>query len=378
MAAARAFCPRCGDPVDPDETLGRPDVDRAREADLCRDCYFDTLELVEVPDRLTVRLCTSCGAVYRDNGWVDTDDESEVDLAIDAVWDALRIHRAARQVAWEVEPEVRDPNTIAIETTVRAVVHDRPVEERHEVAVSIARETCPRCGKLAGNSYAGTVQIRGTDRVPDAHERDRALTIADEVVTASTESGDREAFVSEVIDRPEGVDIRVSTTKLGAKIADRVTAEFGGSYTTSETLVTEDGDGRGVYRVTYAVRLPRFRAGEIVDPGEDGPVLVRSGIERLTGRRLATGESVELPADDPDIERVGSAEDAVETTVVAVTDARAVQVLHPETQRTETIPRPADVTVDDETVHVVTTADGLYVVPEPERRREEPYAEQRG
>lgn len=364
MAAARRFCPRCGDAVDSDETLGRPDVDRAREAELCRDCYFDTLELVDVPDRLTVRICTSCGAVHRDGEWVDVDADSEIDLAIDAVWEALGVHRAARRVAWEVEPGPRDPNTIELGITVRATVHDRPVEEDHTVTVRIARETCSRCGKLSGKSYAGTVQIRGTDRIPDADERDRALTIADEVVAAATEDGDRNAFVSEVIDRPEGVDIRVSTTKLGARIAERVIAECGGSYTTSETLVTEDGDGRGVYRVTYAVRLPRFRPGEIIDPRDDeGPVLVRSVSGNLKGRRLATGESVELTDQAPDAERLADLDDATETTLVAVTDARSLQVLDPETHRTETVARPADVATDGDTVPVVKTPAGLYVLP---------------
>jgi len=132
--------------------------------------------------------------------------------------------------------------------------------------------------------------------------------------------------------------------------------------------VTEDGDGNEVYRVTFAVRLPRYRAGEVIDPEDgDGPVLVRSVRGNLKGTRLATGEDYEASfeeGDAPDARRLGTREDAAETTVVAVEDENAVQVLDPETYAAETIPRPDYFDTDADEVPVIKSRVGLHVLPE--------------
>lgn len=363
MAAARTFCPRCGASVSPEDALGRPDADRAREPELCRDCYFAAFDLVETASELRVRTCTGCGAVHRDGSWETPETDDELDLAIDAVAEGLRVHRDAREVSWTVEPDRQDQNSLVLACTVRGVVHERPVTETHEVTVGFDRETCQRCGRMAGKSYAATVQVRASERVATAAERDRALDLAQAVVTEAARTGDRDAFVSKVVDRPEGVDIRVSTTKLGARIADRITAVCGGKYDASETLITEDGDGRGVYRVTYAVRLPRFPRGTIIDAG-DGPVVISGVSDHVTGRDLATGDRMTIDdVTDADLEKVGDVAEATETTVVAVTDEHSVQVLDPATHRTVTVPRPPDMSIDGDTVLAVSLGSGVYLVP---------------
>ncbi|WP_269814493.1 NMD3-related protein, partial [Halorussus litoreus] len=182
-------------------------------------------------------------------------------------------------------------------------------------------------------------------------------------------TGDRNAFVTEISRTDDGVNVKVSTTNIGKKIAAKLIEEFGGSYSDSETLVTEDEDGEEVYRVTYAVRLPPYSPGEIIDlHGDDGgPVLVRSVRGNLKGTRLTTGEDYEAgfeEGDAPDARRLGHVEDAEETTLVTVEDERAVQVLDPETYRSKTVARPDYMDPDAESVPVLKSRAGLHVVPE--------------
>jgi nonsense-mediated mRNA decay protein 3 len=181
------------------------------------------------------------------------------------------------------------------------------------------------------------------------------------------ETGDRDAFVTEVSETDDGVNIKVSTTNIGKKIASKMVEEFGGRFSDSETLVTEDEDGEEVYRVTFAVHLPPYSPGEVIDLEDDeGPVLVRSVRGNLKGTRLTTGEHYEArfeEGDAPDARRLGDLEDAEETTLVAVEDEHAVQVLDPETYRAETISRPDYMDPDAETVSVLKSRAGLHVVP---------------
>ena len=362
MSRSEEFCPRCGEAVD-----GRATGPTSRDRALCDDCYLEEYDLVDAPDRVEVQVCAQCGAIRRGNRWVDVGAQDYTDIAIEEVREALGVHVDAADVSWQVTPEQVDETTIRMHCQFTGALRDRPLAEDVVVPVKIGRGTCKRCGRIAGGSYASVVQVRANDREPDAHERERAAEIAHDLVATQEEKGDREAFVTEVADVEGGLDIRLSTTQLGEQVARRLVREFGGSYTDEETLVTEDEDGNPVYRVAYAVRLPPYRPGEIIDPEDgDGPVLVRNAHERLTGTRLHSDEDYEAPfgdGDAPDARRLGQREDARETTVVAVEDDHAVQVLDPETYEAVTVTRPPHVEPDDEAVLVIRAAGTVHILP---------------
>ena len=366
-AESREFCPRCGDPV-PERSEPLPGAPRDRDEALCDACYFEDFDLVDAPDRIEVRVCAQCGAVHRGNRWVDVGARDYTDVAIEEVSEALGVHVRAHDVTWGVEPEQVDQNTIRMHCRFSGVVRGTYVEEEVVVPVKISRETCQRCGRIAGGYYASVVQVRGTERDPTPEEERRAVEIAETMVADREADGDREAFVTEVNDTPDGTDIKLSTNQLGQAVSNRIVREFGGSAESYPTLVTEDGDGNEVYRVTYAVRLPKYRPGDIIDPEDgDGPVLVRSVRGNLKGTRLATGDPYEArfeEGDTPDAVELGSADDAVETTVVAVEDEHAVQVLDPETYESKTVPRPDYFDPDAETVRVLKSRAGLHVLPD--------------
>ncbi len=372
MSRSGAFCPRCGTAIvsdgdaaaDDDTETGRPSPDDT----LCADCYFDEFDLVDAPDRVEITVCARCGAVERGNRWVDVGAEDYTEVAVDAVSEALGVHVEATDVAWEVAPEQVDATTIRMHCTFSGEVEGTPVSTEVTVPVRIGRGTCTRCGRIAGGSYASIVQVRATgDRVPGDDETDRATELAHEVVAEMEATGDRDAFVTEVNEMPEGLNIKVSTNKIGMKVARRLVDELGGSFTDSETLVTEDSDGNEVYRVTYAVRLPAFRPGEVIDPEDgDGPVLVRSVQGNLKGVRLASGERYEANFEDgdaPDALRLGEHDEAEPTTLVAIEDANAVQILDPETYEAKTVPRPDYLDPDAAEVPVLKSRAGLHVVP---------------
>ncbi|WP_158058342.1 60S ribosomal export protein NMD3 [Halorussus halophilus] len=377
---ARGFCPECGDSleVDPAERTPLPDAvgQRGKAQKLCDACYFDRFDLVDAPEEIQVQVCARCGALYRGNRWVDVDADDYTDIAIEEVSGALGIHLDAHDVAWQVDPEQVDQNNIRMHCYFSGVVRGTAVEEEVVVPVKISRQTCQRCGRIAGDYYASIVQVRAVDRDPTPEEVERADVIAHDIVAEMEATGDRDAFVTESKETDDGIDIKVSTSNIGKKIAAKMVEEFGGSYSDSETLVTEDEDGNEVYRVTYAVRLPPYAPGEIIDLRDDdgGPVLVKSVRGNLKGRRLTTGEQYEATyeeGDAPDARRLGFVDEAEETTVVTVEDEHAVQVLDPETYRSKTIARPEYMDADADTVPVFKSRAGLHVVPEDAAEMEE-------
>ncbi len=370
MTDSGLFCPRCGAAVegDPDDRPLPPGASRRerRERTLCDACYLEGFDLVDAPESVDVRVCARCGAVNRGERWVDVGATDYTDVAVEAATESLGVHVDADDVSWSVAAEQVDPSTVRVHATFEGTVRGTAVEESVTVPVTISRETCPRCGRIAGDYYAGTVQVRAAGREPTREETDRAAELAHELVADQAGTGDREAFVTEIAPVEGGTDVKLSTNRLGEQLARRLVDEFGGTYDSAETLVTEDADGNPVYRVAFAVRLPRFAAGDVVDPGDGGgPVLVEGVHDNVRGRRLATGEAFEAPADDlADATTIGTAGDAAETALVAVEDEHAVQVLDPETYRATTVPRPSYLDPDADTVRVIKHREGLHVLPD--------------
>jgi nonsense-mediated mRNA decay protein 3 len=366
MSRSGEFCPRCGETIEREASL---DVD-GPDAALCDDCYLDEYDLVDAPERIQVRVCSRCGAVHRGNRWVDVGAEDYTDIAVEEVTEALSVHVAADSISWQVAPEQVDPNTIRMHCQFSGVLRGTPVAEDVTVPVKISRETCTRCGKIAGGSYAATVQIRARERTPSDEELDKAVEIAEAYVADREDRGDRNAYITEINDADEGKNIKVSTSQLGRAIAERIVRQLGGTVDESRRLITEDEDGERVYRMAYAARLPAYRPGEVIDPDdEEGPVLVSSVQGNLKGTRLTTGEQYEAPFEDgeaPDADRLGWREDAEQTTLVTVEDERAVQVLDPETFESKTVAKPSYMDANADEVPVLKSRAGLHVLPDDE------------
>ncbi|MES3518380.1 MAG: NMD3-related protein [Natronomonas sp.] len=360
------FCPRCGETIDrpPDVDVG---VGGEGDEGLCDGCYFELFDLVDAPERVEVRVCSRCGAVHRGNRWVDVGAQDYTDIAIDETAEALGVHVEADEVEWGVDPEQVDQNTIRMHCSFSGLVRGTAVTETVTVPVYIARQTCDRCGRIAGDYYAAIVQVRGTDRTPTGAECDRAVEIAESYIATREQKGDRNAFITSIEETKDGVDMKISATQMGEAIAHRIVREFGGSVSEAPTLVTEDEDGNEMYRVTFTARLPPYVPGDVIDLDDgDGPVLVRSARGNLKGVRLETGERYEAEFEEgiaPEARKLGDRSDFVSTTLVSVTDERAVQVLDPETFESKTIPRPTFLDTDGDEVRVIKTRAGLHAVP---------------
>ncbi len=370
------FCPRCGDEIDRPPEIDLPGGPRDPDAVLCDSCYFDSFDLVDAPDRIEIRVCSQCGALERGKRWVDVGARDYTDVAVDETADRLAVHVEASDVEWGVDPEQVDQNTIRMHCRFTGRVRGTAVAESVTVPVYIARQTCDRCGRIAGDYYASIVQVRGTDRTPTAEENDRAVEIAESYIADREATGDRNAFITETKRTDDGVDMKISTNQMGQGIAKRIVAELGGSVSNAPTLVTEDGDGNEVYRVTFTVRLPPYTPGDVIDLDDgDGPVLVTSAHGNLKGRRLATGEQYEADFEEgiaPDARKIGERADAERTTLVAVEDDHAVQVLDPETFESKTIARPSYLDPETESVPVLKHRGGLHVLPETDREDDTP------
>lgn len=232
--ASPLFCPKCG---------------RASKGGLCTQCFLERFALVECPP-LKIRICPICGSCFRSGKWVEGDT---LDLAISLVKSQLTINPVAEDVHTTLEPEMLDENAVKVHVRVDAVVKGENVSKEHEVMVRIKKESCNRCSRIAGGFYAAIVQVRAEGRFPTAEERSKSKKIAQDVIRRVQKS-DRMAFISDVKELKEGIDIYAGSIKVGRQISKRIVSELGGGFSESAKLVGRK-DGKDQYRISYSVRL---------------------------------------------------------------------------------------------------------------------------
>ncbi len=340
-------CPECGNEISP-------------EKDFCNRCYADDVEAVKLPDTVDLDVCTNCGSYDLGDGWTSHEEAvPEAELVMDAVDRVLHAHVDARDPSVSVAARRRDPNTYVVEVDFEANVRGHLVEETLSVEASVNRTTCTTCSRRSGGYYESIVQVRASGRQPSEDEIERAKELAYDV--AGRDLGDRDTFVTETQEVQGGLDVYMSTTKSGRQVAEALAEEYGGEVGDSATLVGEK-EGDEIYRVTFAVELPEYVAGDVVEVDDD-VVLVESTDRMLRGTSLETGDRRRCPRDEvDDARKLATVEESLETTVVSHDDEE-IQVLDPKTYETVTLQRPSYVPRSAESVYALSTSEGLYLLP---------------
>ena len=86
----------------------------------------------------------------------------------------------------------------------------------------------------------------------------------------------------------------VSSMECGRRISNAIVRRFGGSYSKSQKLYGRK-DGRNVYRISFSVRMPGFRVGDVLEIG-DKRISIEKMVEGrgIEGVDIDTGERVFL------------------------------------------------------------------------------------
>ena len=350
VTTSSLFCPRCGK--------------ETQQEGLCQACFLEKYVVFEVPQVIEVVVCAKCPAYKVGELWVSTKLKAFEELAKKAASKNIRlllkINKDVREPAISIASEFINPNILKARVTVEGSIEGRAVRTEAEVEARIRKETCDVCSRIAGGYYEAVVQIRARGRLPAIKEVQRCLKLADDVIAKAERSGDRLAFVSDVVELPEGTDIYVGSTASARQMARAIVDDMGGTIIESPKLVGAK-EGKGLYRVTFAVRLPGIVPGDIVKM-HGRPVLVEKVGRRISGIDLASGYSTSILAEE-EPEKVASASEATSTVLVSE-DASSVQILDPVTYAPLTIERPAFLNKKPgEDVRVIKTRGGVFLLP---------------
>ena len=327
-------CPICGKPV---ESL-----------DICPECYAERRNVFEIDDIIELTRCPRCGFFKISGRWRDVSFE---DALLEVVISKIRVIPEFDVERISVTPLTRG-EVGKYSITLNGRMDDVELDVEKVVDVRVLSEVCWKCSREAGGYYEAIVQIRADNRKVSDEEIETVMEIIERILNKEREN--KKAFVSKIVERKEGIDFYFGDRNIGRKVSRTVIEELGGRIIESKKIHTRK-DGRDVYRFTYAVRLPEYRKGDVVE--EDGKICVVTS-QRLGKAVSIDGESIRLR--NPKL--IARREEIVETVVVGCDDF-VVEILHPRTHEVVQVRRPKVNIKPGDTIFVVERDDSIYVIP---------------
>ena len=310
------FCPECGS------------TDKEMVGDICIDCFLKDFQMIEIPKRIEVQICSHCNSKHEEGKW------SEENIPEEEI-----IYRALERnitIADEVENEIINLEIDQIRGTIAncfvevvGEVHGTQIEETHDSEVKILKTVCPTCSKLQAGYYEAVIQLRADKREIKSEEYSKADEIVERTLIKQSKS-DKLAYCPQIAKLKEGYDYYIGSLKSARKVVEALKEEFGGTIKESPRLISEDkSTGKGLYRIWISIRIPEFEADDFVK--YDGKIIQIKSIDknRVVGEEISTNKKQNIPMKSiEDIELVKKSSE-IETTTIISKSPKMIQILDP-------------------------------------------------
>ena len=340
------FCVKCGEECE--ESIDG----------LCISCWLDGRRLVDLPHHVDLHVCANCGEYDFGGRWVRRDPMVAIP---DAAADAVMIVKGADVTSISTSVEEQDPRTFVVTVHAGCDVMGYPAEGEASTIVRVKNTVCRRCSRQLGSYYEAILQIRSASGKLEDAMREEALAMTENSV-ARQAATNRQLFITKMELVPGGVDVYLSSISLGKAITKELGDAFCAETKESPKLVGQTTDGQDMYRLTYLVRLPDFKVGDVVT--FQGGYYLLSRLNGTGGKIVNLADFRERSVRRSDMTSVKlyeRSEDLREATVVS-TSGSEIQVLDPSNYSTVDLRVPEGVEIGD-SVRVVSIDDVLYMVP---------------
>ena len=310
------FCPECGS------------TDKKMVGDICIDCFLKDFQMLELPNRIEVQICSHCNSKLEEGKWSEEFIPEE-----EIIYRALeRNIKIADEVSNEhVTLGINQMKGTIAECSVEITgeVEGAQIEEEHGAEVKILKTVCPTCSKIQSGYYEAVIQFRADNREIKAEEYAKADEIIERTLIKQSKT-DKLAYCPQIAKLKEGHDYYIGSLKSGRKVVEALKEEFGGVIKESPRLISEDkSTGKGLYRIWISIRIPEFEIGDFIK-FENKILYVNSiGKNSIIGEEISTNKKHNIPMKNiGDIEVVKKS-DEIETTTVISKSPQIMQILDP-------------------------------------------------
>jgi nonsense-mediated mRNA decay protein 3 len=314
-----AICPKCGG--------------LSKDGNICGSCAASDIEWFVYEPHVIITRCQQCNALLESGTWVDSERGRE-ELEYEAIVESISFYKDVQNPEVAISLVENSSNRTFATVDLSCTLYDVVCADTVRIEILWRYGACTRCIRQFGNYYEGVVQLRAEGRKATPAEQDEARKIAIATERTMNDDGDRLAFIANMEDTREGLDITIGSKAIGEQISRDIVKKMGGRYSYHPTLIGEK-EGRRLYRVTYSVRLMKFPKGSIIKLKQTyGEVIMGEG-KTFTYIDLKTGFSKTI-ADTTPATLVGLVADA-KPYMVVYKDAGVVGIMDEQTGETKEI-----------------------------------------
>ena len=311
------FCPECGS------------TDKQMVGDICIDCFLKDFQMIEIPNRITVQICSHCNSKLEEGKWSE-ENIPEEEIIYRALERNILIKDEVSNEIINLEIDQMKGTIAGCFVEVVGEVHGVQIEETHDCEVKIQKTVCPTCSKLQAGYYESVIQFRADKREIKPEEYAKADEVVERTLIKQSKK-DKLAYCPQIAKLKEGYDYYIGSLKSGRKVAEALKEEFGGTIKESPRLISEDkSTGKGLYRIWISVRIPEFEINDFVK--YENKILQVKDIDknRVTAVEITNNyKKLSIPMKNLENIELMKKADEIESTSIIAKSPKMIQILDP-------------------------------------------------
>lgn len=321
---------------------------------MCETCFRTTHKATTLPVVLKMKICSRCNYMVNTSSNLRVASwEKGIPILVE---EALETHAEASPARVDVIHHERNDYFMDLEVQVECEIMGLQYREAHTPELRISYGVCNRCSRQFGNYYEAIIQLRGGKRPISARELDLATGIVQKRIEESTGEN---AFITQFQEIHKGLDWYMGDKGVAKEIARELQRHFGAEFQETYSLAGRK-DGKEIYRSTYLVRLPDYRAGDLITYEDKVHLLKKTGDRSATLLDLIQGTTFVLK--ERELHKIKVIKGDVLEAVVVSSSKGEAQLLDPVNYRTKPVRTPIPLKAG-ETVKVFRYEGDLFILP---------------
>jgi nonsense-mediated mRNA decay protein 3 len=326
---------------------------------ICLECYVKNTQFTYGPEIIDISACSLCLSYKHKNNWFD---ESLDDAITRQIKELFTFSNELNEIKIDLMYDDTKKNfDCSIEIT--GVINDKKILEKHVVAVRIKKTVCDVCSKQSGGYYEAVLQIRAENRTPSKKELTLINETVESVVNEYHSKGNRSLFITDTAKERGGIDYYISEKGSAYTIAKKIQEKHGGIIKQSSTNIGMK-DSRQIFRMTYLIRLPSYRAGEFIEYNTYFYFITSISSSKVHVLELNSWSEQVLDAKNLQKVRVIGGYDLIKEMILVSQSTDEVQVMDPKNYKIFDIKKPMNVTFHKKSVSAAFLDDYIYLLPE--------------
>ena len=325
---------------------------------VCISCYLKTHVFTQGPKIIDLPICTHCGSFKYKSNWTS---ELFGDVLQRIIKSNFKISKELNKIDINTEcKEMKDG--MSCDVYISGLVGNVEVTEKHEVLIRLKRTVCDVCSRRFGGYHEAIVQIRPDKKGLSKKEIGDIKIIVENIITDLQLKGNRGLFITELVEEHGGLDFYISERGPSLIVAKKLQEHFGGEIKQSSKNVGMK-DSKQLYKMTYLIRIPSFRNGDIIKHNGSFFYIVSIHGNKIKMIKLDSWEEAVVDLKTIQKANIIGGEELIQEMILISQTEDEIQIMDSKSYKIYILKKPKPIKFIDEKLKILKTETQLFLLP---------------